>query len=78
MANTRKRSVKIPAPERAYDSQYYDKNCPFTGGLVVKKELLTGKVVKRVSNQSATIEWFKRIRPRSMSVMNCEDQDTHP
>lgn len=59
MANTRKEVLGIPAPERAYDSQYYDKNCPFTGGLVVKKELLTGKVVKRDTNKSATIEWFR-------------------
>ncbi len=55
----KKEVLGIPAPERAYDSKYYDKNCPFTGGLVVKKELLTGKVVKKDTNKSATIEWFR-------------------
>ncbi len=49
----------IPAPKRAFDSQYYDRNCPFTGGLVVKKELQIGKVVKKDTNKSATIEWFR-------------------
>ncbi|MBI2125230.1 30S ribosomal protein S17 [Candidatus Woesearchaeota archaeon] len=58
MTNTRKEVLGIPAPERAYDSKYYDKNCPFTGGLAVKKELLTGRVVKKDTNKSATIEWF--------------------
>ncbi len=54
----KKEVLGIPAPERAFDSKYNDKNCPFTGGLVVKKELLTGKVVKKDTNKSATIEWF--------------------
>lgn len=57
--NIKKEVLGIPAPRRAYDSQYHDKNCPFTGGLVVKKELFTGKVVKRDTNKSATIEWFR-------------------
>ncbi len=57
MMKIRKEVLGIPAPERAYDSQYYDKNCPFTGGLVVKKELLMGKVIKKDTNKSATIEW---------------------
>lgn len=57
MMKVRKEVLGIPAPERAYDSQYYDKNCPFTGGLVVKKELLTGRVIKKDTNKSATIEW---------------------
>lgn len=56
---TRKEVLGIPAPKRAYDSQYYDRNCPFTGGLAVKKELQTGKVVKKDTNKSATIEWFR-------------------
>ncbi len=47
----------VSAPERAKDSQYYDQNCPFTGGLAVKKETLKGKVVKKDINKSATIEW---------------------
>ena len=49
----------IPAPQSAYDSANYDKKCPFTGGLVVKKELLTGKIIKKDTNKSATIEWFR-------------------
>ncbi len=57
MTKVRKEVLGIAAPERAFDSQYYDKNCPFTGGLVVKKELLTGKVIKKDTNKSATIEW---------------------
>ncbi|MEK6899548.1 MAG: 30S ribosomal protein S17 [Nanoarchaeota archaeon] len=56
---TQKEVLGIPAPERAYDSKYYDKNCPYTGGLVVKKELLTGIVIKKDTNKSATIEWFR-------------------
>lgn len=42
-----------PKPEQ------YDKNCPFYGELGVKKELITGKVVKKDSSRSATIEWVK-------------------
>ena len=49
----------IPAPPRAYDSANYDQNCPFTGGLLVKKELLRGKVIKKDTNRSATIVWFR-------------------
>lgn len=53
----RKEVLGIPAPQRAFDSQYYDKKCPFTGGLAVKKELLKGIVVKKDTNKSATIVW---------------------
>ncbi len=49
----------IPAPKRADDSKNYDPKCPFTGGLAVKKELLQGKVIKKDTNRSATIEWFR-------------------
>lgn len=45
----------IEAPQRVSDSQYHDKNCPFTGGLAVKNELLKGKVVKKDIHNSATI-----------------------
>ena len=34
-----------------------DKNCPFHSGLVVKKELFKGKLIKKDINHSATIEW---------------------
>lgn len=36
-----------------------DQKCPFHGELNVKGEILTGKVVKRDINRSATIEWFR-------------------
>lgn len=36
-----------------------DKKCPFHGEITVKKELFTGKVVKKDVSRSATIEWFK-------------------
>lgn len=55
----KKEVLGIPAPKRAFDSQYYDKNCPFTGNLAVKKELLKGKIIKKDTNKSATIEWFR-------------------
>ncbi len=51
----------IAAPKRAYDSKYHDKKCPFTGNLAVKKEFLQGKVIKKDTNKSATIEWFHRF-----------------
>ena len=34
-----------------------DKKCPFHGEILVKRELYPGKVIKRDSNRSATIEW---------------------
>jgi len=55
----KKEILGFPAPARAFDSKYYDKNCPFTGGLTVKKELLKGKVIRRDINKSATIEWHR-------------------
>lgn len=36
-----------------------DQKCPFHGQIDVKKELLSGKVVKKDINKSATIEWFR-------------------
>jgi len=36
-----------------------DKKCPFHGQLTVKRELFRGKIVKRDSSHSATIEWFR-------------------
>ncbi len=36
-----------------------DKKCPFYGEISVKKELVTGTVVKRDTSRSATIEWSK-------------------
>lgn len=51
----------IAAPKRAYDSKYHDKKCPFTGNLAVKKEFLQGKVIKKDTNKSATIEWFHQF-----------------
>jgi small subunit ribosomal protein S17 len=36
-----------------------DKHCPFHGGLGVKKEFVTGTVVKKDMHRSATIEWLR-------------------
>jgi len=36
-----------------------DKKCPFHGEISIKKELFTGKIIKKDINHSATIEWFK-------------------
>src|SRR3989344_4711225 len=36
-----------------------DQKCPFHGQLLVKRELFTGKVVRRDINHSATIEWMR-------------------
>lgn len=57
--NVRKEVLGIPAPARAFDSRYHHKNCPFTGTLAVKKELLSGRVIKKDTNKSATIEWHR-------------------
>ena len=38
-----------------------DKKCPFHGEIAVKKEFFTGKIVKRDTNRSATIEWFRSV-----------------
>lgn len=53
----RKEVLGVKAPKKAFDSEHHDRNCPFTGGLAVKKELLKGKVVKKDTNKSATIVW---------------------
>ncbi len=53
----KKEVLGIKAPAKAFDSKYHDKNCPFTGNLTVKKELLKGTVIKKDTNKSATIEW---------------------
>ena len=37
-----------------------DSKCPFHGSILVKKELLKGKVIKKDINRSATIEWFRQ------------------
>lgn len=36
-----------------------DPKCPFHGKLNVKKELLRGKVIKKDSHRSATLEWSR-------------------
>ncbi len=36
-----------------------DKKCPFHGEITVKKELFTGRIIKKDINHSATIEWFR-------------------
>ena len=49
------------APKKAADSSYHDKNCPFTGDLPVKKEMLKGTIIKKDSSKSATISWQRSI-----------------
>jgi len=36
-----------------------DGKCPFHGEILVKRELLKGKVIKKDVSRSATIEWFR-------------------
>ncbi|MBI2573222.1 30S ribosomal protein S17 [Candidatus Woesearchaeota archaeon] len=48
----------IKAPVK---SDQYDKKCPFYGEINVKKEFLTGVVIKKDTNRSATIEWHNSI-----------------
>lgn len=38
-----------------------DSKCPFHGEITVKKELITGKIVKKDISRSATIEWNRSI-----------------
>ena len=56
----KKEVLGFKAPAGAQNSENYDKNCPFTGDLAVKKELLKGRVIKKDSNNSATIEWSRQ------------------
>ncbi len=66
--------VKAPA------STCTDGKCPFHGKVSVKTEVLTGTVIKKDVNRSATIEWFKssyvpkyeryEMRRRKMRVHN--------
>lgn len=37
-----------------------DKKCPFHGKILVKKEEHHGKIIKKDSNRSATIEWERQ------------------
>lgn len=61
MTNVKKQILGYPAPKRASDSSFHDKNCPFTGTLPVKKEVLKGKVVKKDASKSATIVWERSV-----------------
>lgn len=45
----------IRAPQQACD----DNKCPFHSGLLVKRELLVGEVLKKDSNRSATVVWSR-------------------
>jgi len=45
----------FPAPTK----NCTDHKCPFHGDLNVKRELFSGKVIKKDINRSATIEWFR-------------------
>ncbi|MBS3116174.1 30S ribosomal protein S17 [Candidatus Woesearchaeota archaeon] len=61
MAKIKKTVLGVEAPQKAYDPVNYDKKCPFTGEITVKKELLRGKVIKKDTNKSATIEWLSHF-----------------
>ncbi len=45
----------------APDKSCTDQKCPFHGQLAVKNELFTGKIIKRDTNRSATLEWNKSV-----------------
>jgi len=45
----------------APDKNCTDQKCPFHGQLAVKNELFTGKIIKRDTNRSATLEWNKSV-----------------
>jgi small subunit ribosomal protein S17 len=47
----------MPTPEKSCA----EKKCPFHGQLAVKNELFTGKIIKRDTNRSATLEWTKSV-----------------
>ena len=55
MNQTPRAVLGIAAPQEACT----DKKCPFHGEILVKRELYPGKVIKRDSNRSATIEWSR-------------------
>tara|TARA_Y100000310_G_scaffold278642_1_gene297202 strand:+ start:20943 stop:21308 length:366 start_codon:yes stop_codon:yes gene_type:complete len=57
----KKQVLGFAAPKKAEDSAYHDKNCPFTGTLPVKRELIKGIVVKKDSSKSATIMWERSV-----------------
>ncbi len=44
---------------RAPAKECNDTKCPFHGKVAVKRELFTGKVIKKDIHRSATIEWPK-------------------
>ncbi len=51
----KKQLLGITAPAK----ECTDKNCPFHGELSVKKELFEGKVIKKDTHRSATMEWIR-------------------
>ncbi len=59
MAKIRDQVLGVNAPQKAYNSESYDKKCPFTGNVSVQGEFLQGRVIKKDTNKSATIEWFR-------------------
>ena len=59
--NVRKMVLGVEAPKKAFASENHDENCPFTGNLAVKNELIRGIVVKKDISKSATIEWTRSI-----------------
>ena len=49
----------ISAPKVA--APITDKKDPFYGEIAVKKEFIRGKVIKKDTNRSATIEWMRSL-----------------
>ncbi len=47
----------VPTPEKSCT----ENKCPFHGQLNVKHELFSGKVIKRDTSRSATVEWHKSV-----------------
>ena len=57
--SVRKTVLGFEAPKEAFASENHDVNCPFTGTLAVKNELVRGVVIKKDISKSATIEWTR-------------------
>lgn len=49
------------APPRAFQPEFRDRNCPFTGGLSVQREQVQGTIVRKDTNKTATLEWYQSV-----------------
>lgn len=55
--NTSLEVLGMPMPEKSCT----ENKCPYHGSLNVKNELFRGKVIKRDTSRSATLEWHKSV-----------------